>query len=461
MPPILALIICSVFVLVLLFLERRQSRDVSNAAWLPLIWILLVSSKPLAYWFGYSGVDMETGSPLDRYFITFLIIIGIAVLFYRQFRLAHAIKEYPFLILLVAYMLVSIIWSEMPYTSLKRWIRDALAPIIMAFVILSDTNPKETVESILRRAIYILIPFSYILIHYFPLYGRQYGRWSGQLMWIGVSNQKNSLAALSIVAIVFITWSFFKRRRNREIKAPQFQTPIDIFMLCLAIWLFMGPSHTLTYSATATAALFIGLFALLGLSWLRKSKRMIGANSLTALIVIIIAFGTLAPFLEGWLLSDVASYFNRTGTLTGRTEIWAYLLPYALQEPILGYGFGGFWTDAIREATSSHAHNGYLDILLNIGSVGLFLFSLYFISCCRSACRLMKTSYDWGCLWICVLLMALVHNITESTATSLDGIMSILNLFMLMLAAEKSKENNSKKESDRSYIDLHTNISPQ
>ncbi len=232
-------------------------------------------------------------------------------------------------------------------------------------------------------------------------------------------------------------------------------------MLSMAVYLFMGPSHTLTYSATSTAALAIGFIILLGNTNLLGKKRLINANTLTFITAIIIGFGALVPFLGGWLVSDIASYLNRSGTLTGRTDIWEYLIPHALQSPVLGYGFGGFWTDAHRAASSSHAHNGYLDIVLNMGFVGLFLFSMYLIYCCRAACKLMIKNYDWGYLWICILLMSLVHNISESTTTSLIGIMSIFNLFMLMSTTESSKEESSKKESERSYLDLHTNISSQ
>jgi len=444
MPPILALIICSVFVLFLLYIESRRSPKTSYAIWLPLMWLLLVSSKPLAYWFGYSGVDMEAGSPLDRYFITFLIFAGFIVLLYKQFSWGSVVKQYPWLMLLVGYMLISILWSDMPYTSIKRWIRDDFAPIIMAFIILSDKNPKKAVESIFRRAIYILIPFSYILIHYFPQYGREYGRWSGQLMWVGVSSQKNGLALLCLFTIIFIIWTLIRRRKDKDIRISGYQVFFDFFILCLAILLFMGPSHTLTYSATATAALSIGLFTLLGLFWRKRSKKVIAANALTLIIVIIIAFGSIIPFLGGSYLSDIASSLNRSATLTGRTEIWAYLIPLAMDDPILGHGFGGFWTDAHRAASSSHSHNGYLDIILNIGFVGLFLFSLYLINCGRSACKLMKTNYDWGCLWICVLLMALVHNMAESTTTSLIGIMATFNLFMLIATVDEPMNNPEK-----------------
>jgi len=63
-------------------------------------------------------------------------------------------------------------------------------------VIVSEVNPRQSLASLLRRCAYVLIPFSVVLIKYYPALGRQYGRWSGIEMWIGVTNQKNSLGIL-------------------------------------------------------------------------------------------------------------------------------------------------------------------------------------------------------------------------------------------------------------------------
>lgn len=375
---------------------------------------------------------MEAGSPLDRNIITILIITGIIILAIRKFSIARCVKQYPTLYLLVGYMLISTLWSDMPYVSIKRWIRNGIAPIIMAFIILTEKNSQVAVESIMRRAIYVLIPFSYILIHYFPEYGREYGRWSGQLMWIGVASQKNGLAGLCLLTIIFVIWAIIRRKREGKMLVEKSQTYVEIFILCLAIWLFMGPSHSFTYSATSTAALVVGLMTLIGLYRMKKRNKLIGANTTLITTASIIVFGAMIPFSGGWILSDVAPILNRQETLTGRTDIWEYLIPYAMNHIILGHGYGGFWTDAHRAATSSHAHNGYLDIILNLGLVGLAFFSMYLLQCCRYSNKEMMQNYDWGCLSITILITMAVHNIAESSITSLSGTGSALILFILM-----------------------------
>jgi len=388
---------------------------------------------------------MEAGSPLDRNIITFLIIMGIIILTLRQFSWAQSVKQYPSLYLLVAYMFISTLWSDMPYVSIKRWIRNGVAPIIMAFIISLEKNPQAAVESIMRRVIYVLIPFSYILIHYFPEYGREYGRWSGQLMWIGVADQKNGLAVLCLLTIIYVIWAIIRRGRQVEMLVERPHVYVEIFILGLAIWLFMGPLHSMTYSATSTAALVVGLMTLIGLFRMRKRNRLISGNTILIMTVSIIVFGAIIPFSGGWIVSDVAPILNRKETLTGRTDIWAYLIPYAIDHIILGHGYGGFWTDAHRQASSSHAHNGYLDIILNLGLIGLAFFTMYILQCCRYSQKKMMQDFNWGCLSITILITMAVHNIAESSITSLSGLGSALILFLLI----SMRDNIGNREVDK------------
>jgi O-antigen ligase len=89
-----------------------------------------------------------------------------------------------------------------------------------------------------------------------------------------------------------------------------------------------------------------------------------------------------------------------------------------MQQPFCGHGFGGFWTTELRELISSHAHNGYLNLILDLGFVGILLMYTFFITCCFKAIKVMKNDFNWGALWICFLFMTVIYNITEP---SIDG----------------------------------------
>ncbi len=143
---IVAFIICVVFILWLLLIESKQSPNVSLVLWIPTIWMLYIASKPLAIWFGYEG-NPDEGSPLDRNFLSALLCLNLIILVWRKFNWSNAIKKKCLVMLLMGYMLVSILWSDIPFVSLKRWIRELVA-VSMAFLVLTEPEPKQAVESV-------------------------------------------------------------------------------------------------------------------------------------------------------------------------------------------------------------------------------------------------------------------------------------------------------------------------
>ena len=76
----LALLICAGFVLGMLHLERRATPSVSMALWIPTIWMLQISSKPLGVWFGQVDTgEVDTGSALDRNALTVILLLIVLV----------------------------------------------------------------------------------------------------------------------------------------------------------------------------------------------------------------------------------------------------------------------------------------------------------------------------------------------------------------------------------------------
>jgi exopolysaccharide production protein ExoQ len=430
MPPLLALTACIIFVLSLLRFERKQSPGVSRALWLPTIWMLYIASKPLAYWFSYKAVDPQQGSPLDRAFMIILICVALLVLIRRKFDWPGAIKANAPLFVLVAFMLVSISWSTMPFVSFKRWAQELLA-ILMAFTVLSESAPRQAIESVLRRTVYILIPFSVLLIKYFPEFGVQYGRWSGWRMWIGVTLQKNSLGRLCLISIFFLIWSLTKRRMEKRSPIWKYENHTEIFIMAVSIVLLLGPERDPFYSATSLYALCTGLVVYCGLLIARKWGVTVSSSIITVLAASIIIVGTAALFTGASEIGFAASTAGRDGTLTGRTGVWAALLPIAMKNPILGSGFGGFWTLRTREIFEiSGAHSGYLEVLLALGFTGLMLVSLFYLSSCRRAHSLLSVDFYWSALWICLIIMHLAHNMAESSIDSMASQLSAIVLFL-------------------------------
>jgi len=117
----------------------------------------------VSQWFGVTGGSNESGSVLDQVLLIGLAAAGMAVLTRRRYDWPGALRRNGWLLALLAYMFVSTLWSDITLIALRRWVREAIL-VIMALVLISETHPREAMESLLRRSAYILIPFSLLLI---------------------------------------------------------------------------------------------------------------------------------------------------------------------------------------------------------------------------------------------------------------------------------------------------------
>ena len=449
MPPPLALALCTGFVLFLLWLERGESNEVSAAAWIPTIWFMSVSSKSLGMWFGTTGSN-EAGSPLDRMFLVALTLAALAVLVRRRFKWAAALRSQWLLVVLLGYMLVSAAWSDIAGISVRRWSREVII-VVMALALLSERHPRETVESLLRRSAYILMPFSLLLIKYYPSLGVIYAPWSGMQMWAGVSAHKNGLSAVCVVSAFFLLWAVFRRWRLGS--SPRMGMPgwADVVVLLLSLYLLRGDEGA--YSAASLATMAIGVLALVGLLSLRRTREAPPGVLVVSAVMVLLALGASAPFVGGSNTAVVSSALGRDATLTGRTDTWAELLPVVKDSPLLGSGFGSFWTTDRRDYYEmSHGHNGYLDVLLELGFVGLSLWVAWLLSCARILIRTFREHYEWACLGIGFLLMAAAHNTAESDFSTLAGGLTAAVLFVSWTSPRVERVSSRPNRTRRASI---------
>jgi O-antigen ligase len=420
--------------------------------WIPTLWMLMIASRSLGAWFGITE-NNDSGNMLDPVVLLSLSVMGIIVLARRRFDWAGTLRQHRWLLALLAYMLLSTLWSDITFIAIKRWVREMIV-LVMALVITSEANPRQALASLLRRSAYVLIPFSLLLIKYYPALGRQYGRWSGIEMWTGVTSQKNGLGRLCMISVFFLVWELYKHWRERPPVAARYHAWADVSVILIALYLLDGAN-----SSTSLATLLVGVATFLSLSWFRKLKLKVPQAGLLALVILFVGFGASAPFLGGSNVATFSSSLGRDNTLTGRTDVWMALLPAMEQHPLLGYGFGSFWTDATRELYEiPTAHNGYLDILLELGEAGLALYLVWLLSCARQLHRALDHDYEWASLAICFLLMGLVYNATESALNSLtEQMTAVVALASLIVSYRPFSSDDPSLISD----DGHSYSSPQ
>jgi O-antigen ligase len=410
--------------------DAKVRPKVSPALWIPSIWLLICASRPLARWFSYGE---DTDSSLDQAVLGGLYLCGLIVLIRRRVRWGTVFRENVWLVLLLLYMLISTLWSDLPGTAFKRWIRE-LGALIMAMVVLTDRAPRQAMLSVLRRMIYILIPLSIVLIKYYPDLGVAYGRWSGGVMWTGVTLQKNGLGRLGLIAMFFLIWTLIRRRLGRDAAVNKYQTWAEILLLLMALFLLKGPTIQ-AYSATAVTSLAVGLMTLGGLFAIKRMRQYQWSYGFLVFLVIAILNGFAMPIIKGSAQANDAAGANaamgRDASFTGRTDVWRGLMPDLESNLLLGVGFGSFWTPENRVIHDiSEAHNGYLDLSLELGLIGFALLSMFLISLCAKAIRALATDFDWASFAICSVLMIVIHNTTESSFNSFGSPLTALLVFL-------------------------------
>jgi exopolysaccharide production protein ExoQ len=391
--------------------------------------MLSIASRSIDIWVGVSGGDRMSGGVLDPFFQAGLLCAGGIILASRKLNWSNVVKSNAWLFLLVGYMLVSVLWSDMPLRSFRSWVKEVVA-IIMACVVLTQPAPQQALQSILRRTVYVLIPFSILLVKYYPDLGVVYSRYTGEIQWIGVTVQKNSLGQLCLVSTFFLVWTLVRRWQGRDTPVGKYQTKAEVLLLIITLWLLRGPSMWAA-SATGIVALSFGLGIFFGLLWMKKHRIQLGASAWVTVAACIIGLGIITPLVGGSTVTGFTSALGRDATLTGRTDIWAGLLPDLMRQPMLGYGFSGFWTIArINEHQIGEAHNGYLDVCLQLGVVGLLLTAAFLLSCVRKAHRVLGNDFDWGSLALAFVLMIVVESIADSSIDSFTKQIMAIVLFL-------------------------------
>jgi len=134
----------------------------------------------------------------------------------------------------------------------------------------------------------------------------------------------------------------------------------------------------LILNSRSSQAMFLSVVPFMAyvlITWLRTMT----ARTRTLVIAAILPLLVIAYMTSQLLFSQVLALLGRDGTLTGRTEIWAAVIQSMQSHFLFGGGFGSGWeivkdrVTVMTGVTVGHAHNGYLDLLTDLGIVGLLV----------------------------------------------------------------------------------------
>jgi O-antigen ligase len=140
----------------------------------------------------------------------------------------------------------------------------------------------------------------------------------------------------------------------------------------------------------------------------------------------------------GGIIESFTSFAGKDVTFSGRTDLWEAMMIEVSKHLYLGAGYQAFWSLDNPSALwlyevfiwlPTQSHNGYIDILNELGLIGfiIFLFSLikYFFSI-----KKLEESHPWK--WL--IIANLIINLQESTLFRpghLVGEMVVISYFIL------------------------------
>lgn len=399
---------CWTVIVVLTAYDSKRRARVSAASWIATAVLFTLLSRPPSLWLGASlttnrWANQASGDLVDQIFYTSAILASFIVILLRRVNWMRVLAANPAITLFYAYFLVSPLWAFYPAGSLIRVLKLFGSTIVTILVIFSEKNPLDAMRAIYARCACVLIPLSVLFVR-FTSYGKIYDK-NGNLVFTGASDEKNSLGEMLLVLIMFLVWDQLEERAPG--KRRWGRMPWDrLLLIGTGFWLL----HR-SQSLTSFLSLVLGLVLVLRTGWLssqRVSKVVLAAAlSLPLLLLGFQKFKSIfTPMLE---------MFGRDATFTGRTNIWEHIT-WSTVNPLVGAGFWNFWGSSVAETVfdAPNAHDGYLDMYLDGGVVGLLLLSWILFSNGRRLLKSLPRHRHYR-LAFAFLVIVILHNISETS----------------------------------------------
>ncbi len=412
---LLALFLCLVFIAWLLVRDSKRHPSVSAVLWMPTLMALILGSRSPSQWLSLSPVGQDSpgsaaGNLSDQAFFLLMMIGSWIVASSRGVKWYKLFAANAAIMLFYLYFVVGCSWSDHPGDSFIRILKDFGATVVVISVILSEKNPQEAIRTVYTRCACVLIPLSAFFMKFtYHGFGRSYGK-NGDVMFTGVAVQKNSLGELMLVCSFFLIWDHLE---TRPAGAKRLWGTIRWDYLVL---LFMGAwILNASQSKSSLVCLLIGVAVMVS-GWLDSRK----ISRIVFFVVLSLPFLLLLTQQFSSALGPVLGLLGRDATFTGRTDIWKHI-GLTTVNPLVGAGFYNFWGgkggEAIRVAMQTevpNAHDGYLDLFLDGGIIGLILlFCVLWTSGRRIIANLGKNRYQR--VRFAFLIVAIVSNLTESS----------------------------------------------
>lgn len=352
---------------------------------------------PNAWFVRAEDITVDPSNTLAALATLGLIAISFARVAGYLNAIVHLISLKPLVFLFAALALCSMLWSADPTETLRRGLVFFAVTCFAAYLVMRFA--LDQILALLSWMFALSAAVSLGFVFAFPFYGID-----SEGRWIGVFTQKNALGYVAALAIPTLVLAARVHVRWR----------MAAYGVAAAhtLLLIMSDSKTMLVAGLLPLLLIV-LFNGFRARWTLPGAVIV---ALVGSAVFSLAFATAnLGFLTGLLDKDVS--------LTGRVPMWEGLLPIIGERLLFGHGFdaafGGFFSPVhdiwIYNQWAGDSHNAYIQILLELGVVGLALFVVAFLTGVWGAIKLVAIVPGAIGLWpIAVMSQALLLSVTES-----------------------------------------------
>jgi O-antigen ligase len=309
----------------------------------------------------FSMQDAAAGNPVDQVVGSCIYLISLYLILTRLSHPLRPIWACPTLLAFLALAIGSAVWSSAPDVTIRR-AGGLCGTALFGAYLAGRFEPREVVR-LVAAAFSIALIASILLIIFVP----EVGMWQDQPS--GVYGHKNLLGR-AMVFTALATWATcLDHRTSRPLWA------IPALLLALVLVALSGSAQSVLTLVLSFAVLG-PLLAVFAARFERISFRA------AAFLLFGLVLGALAI---AWRADEALALLGRDATLTDRTVIWDILIEFGLERPWFGRGYSAFWMSNAavvfgeRWTFLDHAHNGYMDLWLELGQAGLGFFLLLLI----------------------------------------------------------------------------------
>lgn len=401
-----------------------------------LLMLILVIAGPLMT----GGGDFSGGGNPARQ-AGYLLVFGMLVIAtIREDGLFRALQTSLPCNLLLAYCWLSLFWAINLGVGMRRIILTTM--IIYSVFIVARTLGIAASLVLLKRVLVVVLFLNLACVAVLPGIGiTQFvpGGDPGVVGdWRGILGEKN--IAGSITALTFLILVFDPRLRSGMVR---------LGLIATAFFFLVQ-----TGSRTALGICLMALAAGLGIrryDWRFWPFVMAGFA--------LAAIGASLLVTASW--DQIASVLDRPDTFTGRPQIWSVLLAYLRENWMLGSGYGSFWNIGPDSPIYTYAkqgswltqriataHNGYLDLAVQIGAPGLLL--AVFALLIHPLGKLLTNHRlnEHRPLLAAIFVFCIGQNMTESTILDRDYFVQVC--LMWSIAGILAREQNADAVPSRS-----------